>query len=80
MRRPKSNARVRLIEGVPTLGLEDGDVGVVQSIWRTPIEFFEVQFDRPGEPFAVRALIQADHLEVVEVAPPAHTAAAGEPS
>ena len=77
MRLPNPNDRVRLTEGVPTLGLQCGDVGVVQSIWQTPTEFCEVEFDKPGEPFAVRALVQAEHLEMVEVAPPVPTAAPG---
>jgi len=77
VRHPEPYDRVRLTEGVPTLGLRCGDVGVVQSIWRTPTEFCEVEFDKPGESFAVRALVQVEHLEVVEVAPPVSTAAAG---
>ena len=77
MRHPEPNDRVRLTQGVPTFGLQCGDVGVVQSIWRTPTEFCEVEFEKPGESFAVRALVQAEHLEVVDVAPPASAAAGG---
>jgi hypothetical protein len=77
VRLPNPNDRVRLTEGVPTLGLQRGDVGIVQSIWLTPSEFCEVEFDKPGESFAVRALVQAEHLEVVEVAAPVPTAATG---
>ena len=78
MRHPKPYDRVRLTEDVPTLDLHHGDVGVVQSIWRTPTEFCEVEFDRPGETFGVRALVQAEHLEVVDVvAPSVRMAAAG---
>jgi hypothetical protein len=77
VRHPKPSDRVRLTEGVPTLGLQYGDVGVVQSIWRMPTDLCEVEFDRPGEAFAIRALVQAEHLAVVEVAPQVRTAAAG---
>lgn len=79
MRHPEPNDQVRLTESVPQLGLEPGDVGVVQSIWRTPTEFCEVEFHKPGESFGVRGLVQAEHLEVVEVTPPVHTAVGGIP-
>jgi hypothetical protein len=61
----KEQDRVRLTEPVPTLWLEHGEIGVVQSVWRSSPGFCEVEFRKHGESFAVRALIRADHLEVL---------------
>jgi hypothetical protein len=45
-----------------------GEIGVVQSVWRSSPGFCEVEFRKQGESFAVRALIRAEHLEVLEAA------------
>jgi hypothetical protein len=62
------NAVVRLTHDVPTLWLGRGDVGVVQSIWLSPADWYEVEFCKSGRP-AVRALLDADLFELVEPAP-----------
>lgn len=62
------NAVVRLTHDVPTLWLGRGDVGVVQSIWFSPADCFEVEFRKPGQ-CPMRALLNAEVLEVVEQAP-----------
>jgi hypothetical protein len=62
------NKVVRLTCNVPTLWLSRGDVGVVQSVWMSPANWFEVEFSKSGQP-AVRALLAAHFFELVEVAP-----------
>lgn len=62
------NAPVRLTRGVPTLWLDRGDVGVIRSVWNFSNVYYEVEVRKPGEPFAVRALLSADQIEVI--APP----------
>jgi hypothetical protein len=58
---------VRLKEDVPTLGLRSGDQGVVVSVWLSPRGFScEVEFAKSGGSFPVRALLQAEQLEVVK--------------
>jgi hypothetical protein len=69
MLQPLPNDRVRWTKAVPTLWLARGDVGVVRSVWSSSPGFCEVEFEKSGESFGVRALIQGDELEVVEVAP-----------
>jgi hypothetical protein len=62
------NAAVRLTNDVPKRWLDRGDVGVVRSIWRSPTDCYEVEFHKPGQ-HALRALLDADLLELVEPAP-----------
>jgi len=64
--------RVRLTRAVPTLWLQCGDIGVIRSVWRgSSPRYYEVEFPpRAGEWFAVRALIRADHLEVLQPSRP----------
>ena len=69
MNRPALFDRVRLTHALPTLWLQCGDVGVVQSTWLSSPEFYEVEFHKEGESFAVRALVSAENLEVISVAP-----------
>ena len=66
MRHPAPNDRVRLTEGVPTLWLQSGEIGIVQSEWLDSADYCEVEFRKPGEPFTVHALIRADHLEILD--------------
>jgi hypothetical protein len=61
--------RVRLTQALPTLWLQCGDVGVVQSVWLSSPPFYEVEFLQSGESFPVRALIPAQHLEVLSMKP-----------
>jgi hypothetical protein len=65
MNHPAVHDRVRLTQALPTLWLQCGDVGVVQSIWLSAPEWFEVEFHRDGESFAIRALIRGEHLEPI---------------
>ena len=67
MHQPSLNDRVRLTQSIPTLWLQRGDVGSIRSVWSSSPGFYEVEFHKPGEPCAVRALVEADHLEVIEV-------------
>ena len=69
MLQPSLNDRVRLTHPVPMLWLQPGIVGVVRSVWSSLPGFYEVEFEKSGESFAVRAVIQGDELEVVDVAP-----------
>jgi hypothetical protein len=64
MPQPSLNDRVRLISAAPTLWLQCGDEGVVRSVWSSRPCFYEVEFAKPGESFAVRALINAEQLDV----------------
>ncbi len=61
------DAVVRLKEDVPTLELRRGDQGVVVSVWLSPGDFLcEVEFSKPRQGPAVRTLLHAGQLEVVE--------------
>ncbi len=61
------DAVVRLKEDVPPLALRQGDQGVVMSIWLSPGDFLcEVEFPKPSQDHAVRALLRAAQLEVIE--------------
>ena len=62
------DAAVRLTRGEPTLWLKPGEVGVIRSVWHIPDEYYEVEIRKPGEPFAMRALLSAEQIEVI--APP----------
>ena len=62
------NAVVRLMHDVPTLWLNRGEIGVVRSIWLAPANYYEVEFRTPAKS-AMRALLKAELLEVVERAP-----------
>ena len=58
---------VRLKEDVPTFSLRRGDEGVVVSVWLSPGDFsYEVKFPKSAKSPAVRALLRAQQLEVVE--------------
>ena len=69
MNRPALHDQVRLTQALPTLWLQSGDVGMVLSTWLSSPEFYEVEFYKDGESFSVRALVSAEILEVVSVAP-----------
>jgi hypothetical protein len=69
MRNPALNDRVRLTQAVPTLWLQRGDIGVVRSAWLSSADYYEVEFQKPGESFPVHALIPATSLEVIDFAP-----------
>ena len=67
MSRAFLNTVVQLNHDVPELWLHRGDVGVVQSIWLSPADCYEVEFRRPGQ-CPMRALLNAQLLEVIEPA------------
>ena len=62
------NEGVRLTHDLPTLWLNRGDMGVVRSIWMSPVDCYEVEFSKPGES-PVRTLLNAELLELVEPGP-----------
>ena len=68
MHQPSLNDRVRLTRSIPTLWLDRGQVGSIRSVWSSSPGFYEVEFRKRGESCAVRALVEADQLEVIEVA------------
>jgi hypothetical protein len=57
---------VRLLTDVPTLWLRRGEVGVVRSLWFSPIAAYEVEFHPDGQPGEIRALLFPEQLEVIE--------------
>ena len=57
---------VRLLTDVPTLWLCRGEVGVVRSLWFSPIKAYEVEFHPYGQPSAIRALLFPEQLAVIE--------------
>jgi hypothetical protein len=75
MSRAFLNMAVRLTHDVPELWLHRGDVGVVQSIWLSPADCYEVEFQKPGQ-CRLRALLNAELLEVIE--PASATATTGD--
>ena len=66
MPHPALQDRVRLTDAIPTLWLDCGDVGVVRSVWLSSSQYYEVEFRKPGEPCATRALVRGEDLEVLE--------------
>ncbi|MGA2500030.1 MAG: hypothetical protein ABSH20_20015 [Tepidisphaeraceae bacterium] len=57
---------VRLLTDMPALWLCRGEVGVVRSLWFSPIAAYEVEFHLHGQPSAIRALLFPEQLEVIE--------------
>ena len=66
MHQPSLNDRVRLTQSIPTLWLERGDVGSIRSVWCASPGFYEVEFHKAGESCAIRALVDAVQVEVIE--------------
>jgi hypothetical protein len=61
------DAVVRLKEDDPSHSLSRGAHGVVKSLWLSPGGFLcEVEFPSAGKSPAVRALLRAQQLEIVE--------------
>lgn len=64
------NSVVRLKEHLPAHRLRCGDVGVVVSAWLSTGDLlFEVEFHNSARSPAVRALLRAEQLEVIESEP-----------
>jgi hypothetical protein len=68
MHQPTLHDQVRLTHAIPTLWLQRGDVGVVESIWHSSSDYCEVEFHERGESLRVRALVAVDDLEVIGAA------------
>ena len=45
-----------------------GAIGVVRSVWFSPNEVYEVEFDTPGQDFPSRVLLTVNQIEQVETA------------
>lgn len=56
---------VRLLTDVPTLWLRRGEVGVVRSLWFSPIAAYEVEFHPNDQSSGIRALLFPEQLEVI---------------
>ena len=68
MSRAFVNSVVRLTNDVPTLWLSRGDVGVVKSVWLSPLDYYEVEFRKPHR-CCVRALLNHEMIDVTELKP-----------
>lgn len=67
---------VRLIHGVPHVGLRGGELGVVQSLWFEPQCAYEVEFHRGGIGLPLRVILLGSELMLQERAPHADLAEA----
>ncbi|HVT87597.1 MAG TPA: hypothetical protein VHD56_01985 [Tepidisphaeraceae bacterium] len=66
MRQPHIDEHVRVTHEIPELSLRQGDRGVVRSIWCSPNNFYEIEFDRDGTDLPDRCLVPAGHVEIDE--------------
>lgn len=66
MRRPCIDDRVRLIQDIPELDLNRGEIGVVRSTWFAPAVAYEVEFHLIGNDYQTRALLLENQVEVTE--------------
>jgi hypothetical protein len=64
------DAVVGLKEDDPTHQLRRGDRGVVVSVWLSSSFLCEVEFRKSAGSPAVRALLRAEQLEIVDSQPP----------
>ena len=55
--------RVKLTQDIPELELRRGEVGVVCSLWRSPMPAYEVEFDRQSRECNVRALLMSHQIQ-----------------
>jgi len=62
MTQMKDEQRVRLMQDVPELGLQRGDIGLVCSTWFEPCTAFEVEF-QPDIGGRVRALLMPNQIQ-----------------
>jgi hypothetical protein len=61
-REPKVCDSVRVLRDLPELGVRQGMVGVVSSVWHVAGASYEVEFQPTGNESAVRVLLPADSL------------------
>ncbi len=66
MRKPQVDDYVRLIQDIPELALNRGQVGVVRSTWLHPTVAYEVEFHLVGMSSQTRALLLGDQVAVEE--------------
>lgn len=66
MRKPAVDDYVRLIEDIPELSLNRGQVGVVRSTWFAPTVAYEVEFHPVGMATQTRALLLGEQVAVEE--------------
>ena len=64
MRHPNVDDFVRLVQDIPELALQRGEVGVVRSTWFAPSMAYEVEFHPVGHNCETRALLRAEQIEV----------------
>jgi hypothetical protein len=64
MRNVHINDFVRLTRSLPELSLQRGEVGIVRSTWCAPANVYEVEFHQLGQDVEMRALLDADQIEV----------------
>ncbi len=66
MRKPQVDDYVRLIQDIPELALNRGQVGVVRSTWFHPTIAYEVEFHMVGMSSQTRAVLLGDQVAVEE--------------
>ena len=66
MRKPQVDDYVRLIQDIPELALNRGQIGVVRSTWFHPTVAYEVEFHLVGMSSQTRALLLGDQVAVEE--------------
>ena len=66
MRKPQVDDYVRLVQDIPELALNRGQVGVVRSTWFHPTVAYEVEFHLVGMSSQTRALLLGDQVAVEE--------------
>lgn len=64
MRKPQVDDYVRLTTSIPELSLSCGQVGVVRSLWFSPIIAYEVEFHPIGYEGQTRALLLSEQILV----------------
>ena len=64
MRKPQVDDYVRLTTSIPELSLNRGQVGVVRSLWFSPIIAYEVEFHPVGYDGQTRALLLSEQILV----------------
>ena len=68
MRQPNVDDFVRLMQDIPELSLNRGEVGVVRSTWFAPSVAYEVEFRQVGNGYQTRALLREEQVQVEEAA------------
>ena len=64
MRKPHVDDYVRLMQDIPELALNRGEVGVVRSTWFSPSVAYEVEFHQIGHDCQTRALLMEEQVQV----------------